>query len=319
MKSMKKFLVRIADVLFVPAVYLAAYLFKIVRWIGVEKLPKSKAVLMKVGVYPILRRFYEPFIDSSMLRMPLDQVRTLPGIDLNIEEQLNLLKSFHFNEELSKSLLATDGDWTFHFDNGSFEPGDAEFLYNMIRLKQPARIVEIGSGNSTRVAIKAIAQNQQESPGYQCKHICIEPYAAPWLEKANVTVIRQRVELVDMALFSELGHGDLLFIDSTHMIRPQGDVLFEYLELLPTLKEGVIVHIHDIFTPRDYPEEWIVGKMRFWNEQYLMEAFLTCNPQWKVIGALNYLHRNHFAQLQDKCPFLTKSSVPASFYIEKVA
>src|SRR4029078_2458503 len=99
---------------------------------------------------------------------------------------------------------------------------------------------------------------------------------------------------------------DILFIDSSHIIRPQGDVLFEYLELIPSLKAGVIVHVHDIFSPKDYLKEWVIDEVHFWNEQYLLEAFLTCNSDWKVIGALNYLHHNHYQHLQATCPFLTQ-------------
>ena len=178
--------------------------------------------------------------------------------------------------------------------------------------------MEIGSGFSTLAAIKALDVNRLEDPGYQCEHICIEPYEMPWLEKAPVRVIRQRVEKVDMKMFSLLKNDDILFIDSSHIIRPQGDVLYEYLEILPTLQSGVIVHIHDIFSPRDYPANWVVDEVRFWNEQYLLEAFLTQNRDWKIIGALNFLHRSHFSALSAKCPRLTPDRNPGSFYIQKV-
>ena len=119
-------------------------------------------------------------------------------------------------------------------------------------------------------------------------------------------------------MFQELDAGDILFIDSSHMIRPQGDVVFEYLEILPTLKDGVIVHIHDIFSPRDYPADWVIDRVWFWNEQYLLEAFLTLNSDWKIIGALNYLRHNHYDKLKEKCPFLTQDREPGSFYIQRV-
>ncbi len=141
----------------------------------------------------------------------------------------------------------------------------------------------------------------------------------PWLEKTEVTVIREKVENVDISFFSELGEGDILFIDSSHIIRPEGDVLFEYLQLLPTLKKGVIVHVHDIFSPRNYPEVWLRDDVRFWNEQYLLEAFLTHNASWDVIGSLNYLHHNHYEELKKVCPFLTQDREPGSFYLQKIA
>jgi predicted O-methyltransferase YrrM len=250
---------------------------------------------------------------------PLGQDRDLPGISWNVAEQLDLLDSFRFTDELAGIPDSPAGEREFHFRNVSFESGDAEFLYNLIRLRKPAKIFEIGSGYSTLMARKAVTRNCEENPGYQCRHLCFEPFEKPWLEETGVTVIRQRVEDVDRTIFAELEKDDLLFIDSSHVIRPQGDVLFEYLELLPSLNPGVIVHIHDIFSPRDYPGEWVRDEVRLWNEQYLLEAFLTNNRDWKVVGALNYLRHNHFDQLRAKCPYLTRDCEPGSFYIQKIA
>jgi hypothetical protein len=102
------------------------------------------------------------------------------------------------------------------------------------------------------------------------------------------------------------------------MIRPQGDVLFEYLELLPTLKKGVIVHIHDIFSPSNYPQQWLEHEVKFWNEQYLVEAFLSHNKSWKVIGALNYLRHHHYDRLKEVAPFIEPEREPGSLYIQRI-
>jgi hypothetical protein len=139
----------------------------------------------------------------------------------------------------------------------------------------------------------------------------------PWLERSGVRVIRERVETVDQALFRSLEAGDLLFIDSSHVIRPQGDVLCEFLEILPQLRPGVAVHVHDVFTPRDYPRSWVVDKVRLWDEQYLLEALLSGSRDWKVLGAVNCLKHDHFTALQAACPFLTRDREPGSFYIER--
>jgi hypothetical protein len=316
---MKKPLLRTADYLLAPAVLLAGLYLKVVKRLGLRNLPMSRSTLMKIGVFPLSKHYYQPQFDHSVLRYPLDMPRSLPGIDWNVEGQLQLLQSLTYAQEIKERLLAQDDEPVFRFNNSGFESGDAEFLYSLVRFQKPARVYEIGSGHSTRVVIKAIRRNQQECPDYRCKHICIEPYGARWLEDAGVTVRREKVETVDPAFFSELASGDLLIIDSTHMIKPQGDVLFEYLEILPTLQKGAIVHAHDIFTPRDYPKEWVVDNFFFWNEQYLLEAFLSCNSQWKIIGALNFLFHSHFEQLQACCPFLTRGSMPGSFYMQKIA
>ena len=120
-----------------------------------------------------------------------------------------------------------------------------------------------------------------------------------------------------MAVFSQLEANDILFIDSSHIIRPQGDVLFEYLELLPTLASGVTVHMHDIFSPRNYPAEWLKEEVRFWNEQYLLEAFLAHNADWEIVAALNYLQHAHPAKLKTVCPYLEGSGQPGSFYMRR--
>lgn len=309
----------LADTLLSPLIYPIGYVLKWIRTVGIAKFPRCKEVLMRVGVFPIWNHYYEPLFDCSVLSKPLDDDRNLPGIDWNVFGQLEILEKFNYTDEFKDVSRAKVDERHFYMDNGSFVSGDAEYLYNLIRLKKPARIFEIGSGHSTLMARKAVIRNMEETPGYQCKHLCVEPYEAPWLESAGVTVIRQKVEEVGVALFTELDSGDILFIDSSHMIRPQGDVLFEFLELLPTLKKGVIVHIHDIFSPKDYLKKWVVDDVMFWNEQYLLEAFLTCNRDWKIIGALNYLQHNHFDLLRAKCPFLTPDREPGSFYIERVA
>jgi predicted O-methyltransferase YrrM len=319
MITLIKILLPFVDVLLAPMVYPASFLLKLVRMAGVHRLPLCRRVLMQVGVFPIRNHYFEPLFDGRNLRHSLGQPRNLPGIDLNVTEQLDLLGTFIYSDELGKMAGLKADERAFSIDNHAFGPGDAEFLYNMVRLKKPSRIIEIGSGHSTLMAMKAIRKNSEDDIHYVCRHQCIEPYEQPWLEKADISVIRQRVEDVDRGIFSELDQDDFLFIDSSHVIRPQGDVLFEYLELLPVLKRGVIVHIHDIFSPRDYPANWIMDEVRLWNEQYLLEAFLTENRVWNVLGALNYLHHRHFEQLQERCPYLTRDCEPGSFYIQKIA
>ena len=310
-----------------PLVLLAAIIMKMIRIKGVHRLPVCKKILLTVGVFPIIDNYYEPLFNGEQINRPLSDDRNLPGIEWNTKAQLDILDKFKFNAELMdlpvitresrKGRKSRKEDLTFYINNGSFGPGDAEFLYNMIRLAKPRKIIEIGSGYSTLMAIKAIRSNEKELDGYTCKHICIEPYEMPWLEKTTVTVIRKKVEDVDKELFLDLSENDMLFIDSSHIIRPQGDVVLEYLELLPTLNKGVIVHVHDIFSPKDYPDSWIKDEVKFWNEQYLLEAFLTSNSDWEIIGSLNYLHHNRYDKLKAKCSYLTPNHEPGSFYIRK--
>lgn len=297
----------------------AGLFFRAIRKAGIQRFPMTKKALEKLGVFPIRDHYYEPLINFASLKYPLSKDRNLPGINWNLAEQIELIRKFHYNLELVRIPKEKTNDLEFHFYNGSFESGDAEFWYNVIRFFKPKRIFEIGSGNSTLMAINAIRMNKNEDPQYSCRHLCVEPYEMPWLEKKGIEIVRRKVEDVGISIFQELEMNDILFIDSSHMIRPQGDVLFEYLELIPMLKRGVVVHIHDIFSPKDYPKEWVVDQVRFWNEQYLLEAFLTSNAEWKVIGALNFLHHNYFDDLKSICPFLLPEREPGSFYIQKIA
>lgn len=310
----------IADIVLVPFVYPAAWLLKNIRKAGVQNFPFCKRALMRVGVFPIRHHYYEPQFDYRNLREDFSQDRHLPGVDFNVPGQLKMLELFTFAQELSDlPLTRPRNPQEFYLGNKMFGSGDAEYWYQIIRALKPERIIEVGSGYSTLIAVRAIRKNQEESPDYRCEHVCIEPYEMPWLEKIGVSVIRKRVEDVAPSFFSQLQENDILFIDSSHMIRPKGDVLYLYLEILPSLNRGVIVHIHDIFTPRDYLKPWLVDEVKFWNEQYLLEAFLSHNRAWAIIGALNFLHHHHYERLKAVAPFLSPEREPGSFYMQKIA
>lgn len=319
MKNLIKKALPIADIILMPFVYPAAWLLKNIRKAGVSRLPLCKNALMKVGVFPIRNHYYEPQFDNRNPKPDFSQDRNLQGIDWNISGQLKMLDSFTFSQELLGLPKAKQGPLEFYLNNGAFESGDAEYWYQLIRTIKPKRIFEVGSGNSTLMAVKAIKRNHEEDLSCKCEHVCIEPYENPWLEEAGVSVIRKKVEEIELSFFSKLQENDILFIDSSHMIRPQGDVLFEYLELLPSLNKGVIVHVHDIFSPKNYLKEWLIDEVRFWNEQYLLEAFLSHNNSWNIIGALNYLHHNYYDKFKMTAPFLSPEREPGSFYIQKIA
>ena len=316
------FAVPVMDWVLAPLVYVAAALMKVVRRLGIWRMPVSKAIFNRVGIFPIRDHYYEPMFNySGHLFRSLREERYLPGIDMNETAQLALLARFDYADEL-KRFPRAPSEGKFYYNNPNFPEGDAECFYSLIRLYKPKRIIEVGSGFSTLMAREAVAQNQRENNAYRCRHICIEPYEMGWLnDLSGIEVLRQRVEQMDRQLFLELGENDILFIDSSHVIRPQGDVLSEYLEILPTLRPGVLVHIHDIFTPRDYLDQWLIDEVKLWNEQYLLEAFLSCNSRFEIIMALNFLRHRHPARLAEKFPMLGENmahSEPGSFWIRKV-
>ncbi len=311
---------RIVDVLAAPFTAAAGAWLKALRKLGLQLMPVSKRVLLKIGVFPVRDHYYEPMINPKHLRQPLTQSRALPAIDLNTAGQLALLAQFVFQDELKRFPLESTDELKFYYHNSSFGSGDAEYLYSLIRLMRPRRIIEVGSGFSTLMARSAIDRNKADCANYTCDHTCIEPYEQPWLERLGIEIMRCRVEECGLSLFASLQKNDILFIDSSHVIRPQGDVLFEYLDLLPSLQSGVFVHIHDIFTPRDYLPEWIIDETRLWNEQYLVEAFLSFNSQFRIVGALNYLFHDHRSAMLQKFPILEAESAvrePGSLWLQR--
>src|SRR5262249_5831168 len=153
--------------------------------------------------------------------------------------------------------------------------------YALIRHFRPKRIIEIGSGNSTVLAAAACMTNQKEY-GAAPRLTAIEPYPNEILKKGLpglTELIDQPLQKVDLGLFQTLEEGDILFIDSSHVLRAGNDVELEYLEIIPRLKPGVFVHVHDVSLPRRYPKCYFDQQL-FWNEQQLLQAFLAFNSRF---------------------------------------
>lgn len=300
----KNFLFRVADILIAPILYLSIIWLRFARLTNFKYQRITQKNLRKLGVLPVIDHYYEPLINPSHLFKSLKEDRQLPGIKFNIQKQLELLTKFKFQKELIELPYKNNGNkYKFAYLNLSYPSGDSEIYYSMLRLYKPENIIEIGSGQSTLLALEAIKMNKIEDPTYKCKLICIEPYEYSWLEEIGVEVLRKRVETIDTDFFSSLRQNDFLFIDSSHVIRPQGDITYEILELLPILNKGVLVHFHDIFTPKDYLEEWVEAQ-RLWNEQYMLEAFLACNTEFEVLLASNHIFHSNKDLLLEKCPVL---------------
>jgi len=306
------------DVVLAPLVFLSSLLLRTVRQAKVQRMPVARSIFQRLGVLPITTHYYDPWAEKSARRRPLDVRRDLPGIDFDLAGQLALLKRFTWQKELRQFPLDGALD-TFHYRNQTYGVGDAECLYSLIRLKRPARIVEIGGGYSTLMAAAAVEKNRGEDVAYRCRHVCIEPYENPWLDKSRVEILRVPLESVDRAIFTSLRADDIVFVDSSHVIRPQGDVLTFYLEVFPTLARGVLVHVHDIFTPRDYPSRWLDDAMLLWNEQYLVEALLSGNRDFKIVASLNMLYHDHRAAIDDAFPMLAAEGgpEPASLWLTR--
>lgn len=302
------------SVLIIPA-SIILYFF---RYFGGHKFKLSKFVLKKIGIFPIIKNYYEPVFDFDDLKYDLEKNRNLPGVKFNIENQLNFLNKLQYANELKELNFSKNyKDESYYLDNNFFMGGDADIYYQMIRYFKPKKIVEIGSGYSSLVALEAIKKNQSID-GFKSVLKCIEPYENRWLENKGIDVIRKKIEDVEAEETMGLDKNDILFVDTSHIIKPQGDLLKIFLEIFPKLKKGVIIHIHDIFTPKDYPSKMLKEENKFYNEQYLLEAIMDHSSRYNILCSLNHLKNDHYTNLKKVCPYLTENSEPSSIYIEVI-
>jgi hypothetical protein len=208
----------------------------------------------------------------------------LPGIDLNIDEQLKRLEEFkEYYKELPFCSERTD-NLRYYFENPSYSYSDAIFLYCMIRKLKPKKIIEVGCGYSSCVMMdtnELFFNNEMELT-------FIDPFPERLFslmkedDKKRYCVLPNKAQECDVGIFSELQENDILFIDSLHVSKIDSDVNRLFFNILPGLNNGVHIHFHDIFYPFEYPKEWIFGGIA-WNENYLLRAFLKYNNYFKIV------------------------------------
>jgi hypothetical protein len=241
------------------------------------------------GFHLLRKHYYLPIPDEADLQDPLVNMPSdLVGVDMNDARALEFLREvvnpYQAEFRASFPVHAIKGGSGFFLVNGGFMAGDAHVYYAMIRHQRPRRIVEIGGGNSSMLAAAACLRNRDEY-GAKPHLTVVEPYPNEQLKRgiAGVDVlIDRRIQEVDMSLFESLGAGDIFFVDSSHVLRPGGDVQREYCEILPRLAPGVLIHIHDISLPKPYFHFYFQNHL-YWNEQYLLQAFLTYNSRFEVV------------------------------------
>lgn len=185
---------------------------------------------------------------------------------------------------------APSGGLHYCYDNPAYGYGDALVLQAMLRYRRPKRLIEVGSGYSSACSVDTI----DRFLGGECELTLIEPRPQRVLSlladrARDVRIIDAPVQRVPLKVFEELEAGDVLFIDSTHVLRTGSDVCYELFEILPRLRAGVAVHVHDMFWPFEYPNAWILDDNRSWNEAYAMRAFLTENDRWEILFFNDYL------------------------------
>lgn len=306
------------------------------------KRPRLFEAFQSSGVHVLANHFYNPVPDTRALGPKVfDQASLMPGVNLNLPRQVELMRQFRsrFAPELDAfpSILPQGAPaGSFSFDNVMYGPVDAEVLYSMVRMFKPRRIIEIGSGHSTRLSAMGILANQREDPAYRCELTCIEPYPADSLRAGFPGLSRlivEPVERVPLSMFEGLGENDILFIDSSHVLKIGSDVQYEFLEVLPRVGVGALVHVHDVFFPKDYPRAWVMDEKRFWTEQYLLHAFLMFNRAFEVLWCGTAVEHAHPRELAEAFPSLARERAkaggrwhqpsiciaPASFWMRRTA
>jgi hypothetical protein len=248
----------------------------------------------------------------------LSQRRVLPGIELNEQAGLELVEKLGiYAKELEDIPYEGSPGAPFWFDNASFTDFDAFSLYALLRHLRPKRYVEIGCGFSSFMSSRALARNIAEGAPCDAVYVDPEPRRDMVQMLACGRLIEQRVQDVPMKLFTELDADDVLFVDTSHVLKLQGDVEHEILRILPSLKMGVWIHFHDVFTPYDYPEDWLTKPTPFvGNEQYILEALLSGGDRYRIELPLYLIWKENFGAL--KSVFPRGSTRPQGFWIRKV-
>jgi predicted O-methyltransferase YrrM len=255
-----------------------------------------------MGITVLPKHYYVPYPDIRDLERKRSRwaVKSqLPGIHVDLDEQAETMRAIvkPYFEEYRENTVYTRAV------QGEFGPGfgrvEAMALHGFIRWAKPKRIVEVGSGMSTYCMVSALEKNAAEGrPG---KVTCVEPYPSKWVQQADVSLIAKQMQEVDVSVFEELEPDDILFIDSSHTVRVDGDVNRVILEVLPRLKPGVIVHFHDIYLPYDYNRQ-VLRSFNHWMETAMLHAFLIGNVHYQIMFCMSLLHYERPGALRECFP-----------------
>jgi hypothetical protein len=251
--------------------------------------------------------YYSPIptlhkLDSQVF----DKVFADTGLNWNLSGQLSYLNCI-FTKYI--------GEYT-PSPNTGLSLLDSFILYAMIRERKPTIMIEVGSGETTRISLQAMEINARE--GFECRFYSIEPYPSDYLKNIrnrNFELINTELQAVEINFLRE---ADLLFIDSSHVAKIGSDVNYEILEIVPQLKKDSIIHWHDIMMPSNYWKEWTYSKTKFWNESYLLHAFMLFNDSYEIIWASRYMQINNSLLLKKQFSYFDPEKHRCtSFWIKK--
>ena len=274
--------------------------------------PEKVQKYMEMAGYTVARKddYYSPLASVSDLRATLprwNRPSSLTGVSYDLQGMKSTLAELLAQYLDEFSALPTHEELKQVGFGPGYEAVDALTLYVMIRHFKPKRYVEVGSGLSTYYCTLAAMRNARE--GHPLAITCIEPNPyEKLLSIPGIEVIEKQVQDVGPSVFERLQSNDLLFIDSSHILRIDGDVPFLYLEVLPRLNVGVVVQIHDVHFPFNIPyppEVWVLGQKwpLFWNEAMLVQAFLCLNRDFRILMSTPLIRHADEGFLRARIPF----------------
>jgi len=254
---------------------------------------RSFRLLQRGGINVLPHHFYSGVPDLADLQRRSDwrKPRSMHGIaQRDIDSQVALLgewlaphRDFMQSRSIQRESFVGGGA------DGGYGEIEADVLFAFVATNKPRRITQVGCGVSTAICLMAA-----ERAGYKPDIVCLEPYPSAYLQEAArkgaIRLVDKPAQVVDHDVIADLAAGDLLFIDSTHAVRPGSEVNYLIHEVLPRLKPGVWVHFHDIYFPYDYARDTLDGDMLFPQESTLLYAFLTGNDHFKVEASLSMVH-----------------------------
>lgn len=267
-------------------------------------------------MFPLLERGLDLHVTPNDYYSPIPSVKDLPD---GIYDRPFSLVGIDMNEAGQMAVL--DEVFPLYLDEYTPDPNDglslvdAYALYALLRHRKPQRMVEIGGGHSTFVSMAALAANRSE--GHPCHFLCVEPYPRGFLREADwpdYELIAEQVQDVPLSVFDG---ADVVFIDSSHVSKLGSDVNHEMFEIVPRVKPGGLIHWHDIVIPTNYWGDWTQSGTQFWNESYLLHAFLLFNSSFRVLWAARWFRMNHGDLLADRFGFLRPDHRLTSFWVER--
>jgi len=258
---------------------------------------------IRLGIHVLPVHYYSPvanILELERTKRVWARKSELPGVVVDLDEQVENLRTIclPYQKEYCGNKIYRVGAKDLRQAYGYIE---AEALHAVIRHYRPRRVIEVGGGLSTYCMLTALRMNQEEGAG-SWSMVSIEPYPSKSLRALEgIRLITEQIQGVPLELFADLGENDFLFIDSSHAMKPGSDVNHLILEVLPRLRNGVLVHFHDVHLPYDYPRDVLENFLHF-NETSLLRAFLIFNNRIKIIFCMSQLHYERRDALREVFP-----------------